>query len=158
MGTPPAMRNGYPVASRLPAIVQKRVRAMLEAGTRHLTQVAKSCGVTTDAVKRLVESDPELKALHDAAYEEKMEEVEEAAFDICTDPEINPIARVKMIETMLKGRRSKIYNQSMSDPTQGGPAQAKRIIIAPVLPVVQVDANGVPLSEKRGHQEEVIDV
>lgn len=151
-------KGGYPVASRLPAVVQKRVKEMLIAGTRHLTQVAKSCGVTTDAVKRLVDNDPELKALHDAAYEAKMEEVEDAAFDICTDPEINPIARVKMIETMLKGRKAKVYNQSMSDPTQGGPAQAKRIIIAPVLPVVQVDANGIPLSEKRGVQEEVINV
>lgn len=155
-------KNGYPaVKTNLPPVVVRRIRDMLEAGTRHITQVAKACGVGTAAVKRLIENDPELKALHEAAYEATMEEVEDAGIEICTNPEINPIARVKMIETFLKGRRSKVYNQALSDVTDtSGVQNIRRIVIAPVLPVVQVDSNGIPIDtpKTKEKQGEVINV
>lgn len=153
---PQPIKHGYPtVKTRLPPVVVNRIREMLLAGTRHLTQVARACNVTTDSVKRLVEQDPELKALHDAAYEEKMEQVEDAMFEQAINGD-NEIAKEKAQEYLLRFRRPKVYSPELSDAAAMGGQQTRRIIIAPILPVCQVDKDGIPI--KPQEQQEPIDV
>ena len=154
----PAKGGITPYRSQLPTVVQKRIREMLEAGTRHLTQVAKACGVSTCVVKRMVESDPELKALHDAAYEEKMEDVEDAMFDMAVNGD-NEVAKEKAQEYLLRYRRPKTYSPDLCDQAASGGTPTKRIVIVPVMPVTPCDANGIPIQPKQEpKQAEVIDV
>lgn len=151
----PAVKGDHGVAKGvLPAVVVKRIREMLVEGTRHLTRVAKACNVSTAAVRKIIDSDPELKALHDAAFEECMEDVEDAAFEMATNRDEHPVAREKMIEFLLKGRKRKTYGDDVDGAESAIPT--KRIVIAPILPVLKVDGNGAPIQETK--KAEVIDV
>lgn len=131
--------GGHP----MPDAQKESIRRMLEKGVRCISKIAEACGTTKQTVYKMLRDDPELKEAHEAAWMSRMEEIEEIAMELVENSE-NDMARAKVIETLLKGRMSKVYSEALhkvNDPNNA----PKRINVMPILPIVKTDANGIPL-------------
>jgi len=138
------------------AVQIRKIKADLLSGKHpQLSKIARRNGVSVCYIKRLLENDPELKQSYEDALLETAEEIEQAAVDMCLDDGINPIAREKMIEFCLPKMMPQRYGEQ-AELLSGVGQRVKRIALVPVMPVVEVDANGIPVERKP--QGEVIDV
>lgn len=147
----PSVDNGQVVSFE----VQRKIRASLLSGKHpQIATVARACGVSSAYVRRMLDNDPELAASVKTSLEITAEQIEQAAVDMCLNDELNPIARQKMIEFCLPKMMPEKYGSQAELLGHSGQS-VKRIAIMPVMPVVAVDADGIPIKQKK---EEVIDV
>jgi AcrR family transcriptional regulator len=119
------------------------IRKLLEDGVRSIAAIAKACDVSKQTVYRMLRDDPDLREAHEAAWMSRMEEIEQVAMDLAENGE-NEMARAKVLETLLKGRMSKIYSDALhkvNDPNH----IPRRINVMPILPIVKTNADGIPL-------------
>lgn len=134
--------------------VQRKIRASLLSG-RHpqLASIARECGVSRDFVQRMLDNDPELAASVRTSLAVTAEQIEKAAVDMCLDEGLNPIAREKMIEFCLPKMMPERYGEQAS--LLGNGQTVKRIALVPCMPVIPVDADGIPIAQSQSPIETV---
>jgi len=149
----PSIDNGGAVSFE----VQRKIRATLLSGKHpQLATIARENGVTRDYVQRMLDNDPELAASVRTAMAITAEQIEQAAVDMCLDDGVNPIAREKMIEFCLPKMMPEKYGEQAS--LLGAGQAVRRIALVPVMPVIAVDENGIPIQQSKEAQGKVIDV
>lgn len=147
----PSVCNGNVVSD----IVNRKIRATLLSGERpQLATIARVNGVSRDYVQRMLDNDPELMSSYKTSLCVTAEKIEKAAVDMCLDDGVNPIARGKLIEFMLPKMMPEKYGEQ-AGLLNGSGSGVKKIAINLVMPVIEVDQDGIPISKK---EPEIINV
>ena len=90
------------------------------------TQTARACQVSVETVNNIMKKFPEVKRKFQEALTRKIEEVEQAGFDLAINGE-HPIAKEKMIEFMLTHHKPDTYSDSAA--TKKAVGEMPKIII-----------------------------
>lgn len=137
-----------------------KIVRMLESGCYpNLSMIARACQTTTATIRNMFNKDPSLKQKFHDAIEAKINEVEESAIDLAING-CNEIAKQKAQEFILKHKKPEEYGEN-AEALVAATKAVKRIIVAPVLPTIAVDANGIPIQpnpEPEVVEAEVVDV
>jgi len=135
--------GGHP----MPEAQRNAMRRLLEDGIRNISKIAEMCGVSRTTVYKALRDDPELREAHEAAWMARMEDIEEVAMDLAENSE-NDMARAKVLETLLKGRMSKVYSEALhkvNDPSSA----PRRINVMPILPIIKTNVDGMPIEGQK---------
>ena len=127
---------------------RNQIIAMLESGKYpSLAQIARIAMVSPNTVRNMLRKDPDLRDRWQAALMFQADELAQTAIDICKDESVNAMAREKMLEFMM----TKLHPERFGENAEQNNAMnnvSKRVIMQEVMPVIEVDENGIPLSEK----------
>lgn len=137
---------------------RQKIIAMLTDG-RHpvITNIARACKVSPSTIHYMLKKDPELRDRYETALAVTANEIENAAVDMCLDERTHPMARGKMIEFMLPRLNPTRYGEQAQTLGLAGQA-VKRIAIVAEMPVIETDANGIPIAKSQSPLEpEVIE-
>ena len=140
------------------ALLRKKVATLLESGRYpNLSKIAKECNVSRYFVQNMLNTDIELRRKYEDALATTADNLEQTAIEFVENEEINPVARGKLMETMLRAHRPERYSDqaSMIAAQQAG-STVKRITIIAEMPVVPVDKDGIPIPQDKDNN--VIDV
>lgn len=144
--TKPTQRafSKYSRGQRIPEEVKDRIRDMLASGQQSVAQISRAVGVSYGTVRKILDDDPDLAELHADAWNNLMDEVEAAGVDLAINGG-NEIAREKMVEYFLRYRRPKVYNPESPNGIAGN--STKKVVIMPVMPVCNIDKDGIPIED-----------
>ena len=144
--TKPTQRafSKYSRGQRIPDEVKDRIRDMLASGQQSVAQISRAAGVSYGTVRKILDDDPDLAELHADAWNSLMDEVEAAGVDLAINGG-NEIAREKMVEYFLRYRRPKVYNPESPNGIAGN--STKKVVIMPVMPVCNIDKDGIPIED-----------
>lgn len=143
----------------LPQKTKDNIEKLLLSG-RHpsLVDIAHRCGVTLSTINAVLRNDPDLAEAYENAMAITANAIENAAVDMCLDEQQHPIARQKMIEFMLPKLNPRRYGEN-SEVLNNAGRGIKRVAFVPVMPVVQVDDNGIPIVQSKSPlEQQAIDV
>lgn len=131
-----------------------KIIAMLESGCYpNVSQIARACKTTRMTIWNMLHADPDLSKRFHSAVAAKIDEVEESAIDLAINGN-NEIAKQKAQEFVLKHKRPEEYGEN-AEVLAAAARAVKRIIVAPQLPTIPVDSNGIPIEFKK--QEEPVE-
>lgn len=144
--TKPTQRafSKYSRGQRIPDEVKDRIRDMLASGQQSVAQISRAAGVSYGTVRKILDNDPDLAELHADAWNSLMDDVEAAGVDLAINGG-NEIAREKMVEYFLRYRRPKVYNPESPNGIAGN--STKKVVIMPVMPVCNIDKDGIPIED-----------
>jgi len=154
MGLPvTAQNNGVVPSVNIPRDKRDKIIEMLVSGEYPIdAAIARAVDVPVKVVHDLLESDPELKEMREQAQEEMAQRIEAAAVDLALNGR-NEIAKQKQQEFLLRKLRPAKFGDHADKLS--GMKMPRRVVLMPALPVVAVDADGIPLDMKE--QEPAID-
>ena len=132
----------------LPAQIRTQIREALLSGLYpNKAELARRFRVTPNCIYQMLRTDPDLKEAYEIALKDQADKIAETAVALCLDDEFHPIAREKLIETMLPKLDPERFGENADLLQAASGTKQRRIIIAPVLPVVAVDENGIPVKK-----------
>lgn len=125
---------------------QKIIQMLLSGEHPVDAEIARACNVSALTVSNILKKDPELVRLRRNAELEMAQLIERSGFQLAISGR-NEIARQKAQEFFLKKLMPEKYGDDaeLNRSAQSG----KRIVLMPALPVVSVDANGIPISQAK---------
>ena len=133
-----------------------KIITMLESGCYpNVSMIARACKTTPQTIRNMFIKDPSLKERFHEAIAAKIDEVEESAIDLAINGN-NEIAKQKAQEFILKHKKPEDYGEN-AEALAAASKAVRRIIVAPVLPTIAVDANGIPIQQNKT-EPEVIDI
>lgn len=107
-------------------------------------EIGRACGISASDVQRLVNEDPDLRALRAQAEQEMVQKVERSALQLAIGGR-NEMARQKSQEFILRKLKPDVYGDN-ADLSRSAKSQ-KRILLVEKLPVIAVDDNGIPIAK-----------
>ena len=125
---------------------QKIIRMLISGEFPVDSAIARACNVKPSVITRMLAKDPQLAEYRMDAEREIAQNIERSAIELAMSAR-NEMARQKGQEFLLKKMMPEKYGDNASFSSSG--SGAKKIIVAPVLPVMKVNADGMPIEEAK---------